>query len=101
MDEELHTRLTGHNNIRSFIEKFYDTVQETCRATCKRLRTATKKFRVRQFLGGWMLTAMQKRTNTLRRLYQRTKIKNDLRESRRDQYTTAKTAYQAAIKKRR
>jgi len=40
---------------------------------------------------------MRKRTNALGRLYQRTK-NNYLRESRRDQYTTAKTPYQAAIK---
>jgi len=43
MDEELHTRLTGHNNIRRFIGKFDDTVQETCRATCTPLRAPTKK----------------------------------------------------------
>jgi hypothetical protein len=42
---------------------------------------------------------MRKRTNALRRLYQRTKNNNDLRESRRDQYTTAKKTYQVAINK--
>ena len=41
---------------------------------------------------------MRKRTNVLRRLYQRTKNNNDLRESRMFQYATAKTAYQAARK---
>ena len=43
IDEEMHTRLTRHNNIRRFIENFDDTVQETCRATCKPLKTPTKK----------------------------------------------------------
>jgi hypothetical protein len=42
---------------------------------------------------------MRKRTNALRRLNQRTKNNNDLRESRRNQYTTAKTEYQSSIKK--
>ena len=62
--------------------------------------TDQKKLRVKKI--PWCsdaLTTMRKRTNALRRLYQRTKNNNDLRESSRDQYTTAKTAYQAAIKK--
>jgi len=42
---------------------------------------------------------MRKRTNALRRLYQRTKNNDDLRESRRVQYATWKTPYQATIKK--
>jgi hypothetical protein len=44
---------------------------------------------------------MRKRTNALRSLYQRTKNNNNLRESRRVHYATAKTAYQAAIKRKK
>ena len=82
------------------MEKFDDTVQETCRATCKPLKTPTKKLRGKT-VACWSdaLTTMRKRTNALRRLYQRTKNNNGLRERRRVQYTTAKTAYQAAIRK--
>ena len=41
---------------------------------------------------------MRKRTNALRRLYQRTKNNNKLRESRKNQYTKANTEYQPAIR---
>jgi len=44
-------------------------------------------------------TIMRKRTNSIRRLYQRTKNNNNLRETRRKQYAKAKTEYQSAIKK--
>jgi hypothetical protein len=44
---------------------------------------------------------MRKRTKALRRLYQRNKNNNGLRESRRVQYATAKTAYQATIKRKK
>ena len=42
---------------------------------------------------------MWKRTNALRRLYQRIKNNNELRESGKNQYTKAKIEYQAAITK--
>ena len=42
---------------------------------------------------------MRKRTNALRRRYQRTLNKEELRENRKKQYTEAKTKYQAAIRK--
>ena len=98
----MHTRLTRHSNIRRFIETFDDTVLETCRATCKSLKTPTKKLRgktVPWWSYALALTTMRKRTNALRRLYQRTKNNNGLRESRSVQYATAKTAYQAATRK--
>jgi hypothetical protein len=43
---------------------------------------------------------MRKRTNALRRRYQRTTNNEALREIRMDQYTKAKTEYPAAIKKK-
>jgi len=100
IDEKLYTILTGKNNIRLFIEKIDDTVQETCRATCKPPSKSTNKVKGRT-VPWWTdaLTTMRKRRNALRRLYQRIKNNNDLRESRRKQYTTAKTLYQSAIKK--
>jgi hypothetical protein len=49
----------------------------------------------------WMdtLTIMRKRTNTLRRRYQRTLNNNELRENRKNQYIEGKKKYQAAIMK--
>ena len=47
------------------------------------------------------LKIMRQRTNALRILYQRTKNNNELRDSRNNQYTKAKTEYQAAIRKRK
>jgi hypothetical protein len=96
----LHTILTGHNDIRLFIAKIDDTVQETCRTTCKTPSNLTRKAKGRT-VPWWTdaLTTMRKRTNALRRLYKRTKNNNNLRESRRNQYTTAKIEYQSAIKR--
>ena len=45
------------------------------------------------------LTLIRKRTNALRRRYQRTTNNNDLRERRKNQYHDEKTQYQAAIKR--
>ena len=79
----MHARLTGHTDIRRLIQTFDDTVQEICRATCKPLKTPTKKLRGKT-VPWWSdaLTTMRKRTNALRSLYQRTKINNGLMESR-------------------
>ena len=77
----MHTRLTGHTDIRSLIETFDDTVQETCRVTCKPLKTPTKKLRGKTSLVVDALTTIRKRTNALRRLYRRTKKNNGEQES--------------------
>jgi hypothetical protein len=100
MDEKLYDQLTRQKDIRLFIDKLDETVQTTCRKTCKHKNKRNSKAKGRS-VPWWTvaLTIMRKRTNTLRRLYQRTKNNSDLRESRRNQYTIAKTAYQAAIKK--
>jgi hypothetical protein len=68
--------------------------------TCKPPSNPNKKAKART-VPWWTdsLTIMRTRTNALRRLYQRTKNNNDLRESRRNQYTKAKSEYQSAIKK--
>ena len=68
-DEKLYTILTRHNNIRLFIAKIDDTVQETCRTTCKPPSNPTKKAKGRT-VPWWTdaLTTMRKRTNALRRL---------------------------------
>jgi len=42
---------------------------------------------------------MRKRTNALRRRYQRTTTNEEQRENRENQYTEAKKEYQAAIKR--
>jgi len=88
IDEKLYAVLT-----RLFVEKFDETVQTTCRETCKHLNKPNSKAK------GWSvpwwtvaLKIMRKRTNALRRLYQRTKNNSDLRESRRTQYAIAKVA---------
>jgi len=43
------------------------------------------------------LKIMRKRTNALRRRYQRTTSNDELRQNRKNQYTKAKKEYQAAI----
>jgi len=43
---------------------------------------------------------MRKKTNALRRRYQRTTTNEEQRENRKNQYTKAKKEYQAAIKRK-
>ena len=93
----------SNHNILKYIIKFENDKtkkQTTCKETCKNLNKPKSKVKGRS-VPWWTdaLKIMGKRTNALRRLYQKTKNNNDLRESRKNQYTVAKTAYQAAIRK--
>jgi len=93
IDEKLYAKLTGQIDTRLFIEKFDETVQTTCRETCKHLNKPNSKAKGRS-VPCWTvaLNIMRKRTNALRRLYQRTKNNNDLSESRRTLHAIAKAA---------
>ena len=92
IDEKLHARLTEQKDIRQFIAKFYETIQLTCKKTCNHLNRPNLKIKDRSIPWGTdALKIMRKKTNALRRLHQRTKNNNELREGRKNQYTKAKT----------
>ena len=100
IDEKLNARLSGQKDIGVFIEKFNDMIQSTCKKMfkfLKSLNTAAKGKSVRWWTD--VLKIMRKRTNTLRRRYQRTLNSEELREIRKNQYIKGKKKYQAAIRK--
>ena len=99
-DEELSRRLGGEVDIRKFTAKLEDVIQSTCREMhiAKEKSKSKKKGRT---VPWWTveLQIMRKRTNALRRRYQRTTTNEPLRESRKRQYNKAKADYQTAIKR--
>ena len=100
IDEKMNARLEGQNDIRGFIEKYDEIMQLTCKATLKHLnlqQTSAKGKSVPWWTDG--LTILRKRTNALRRRYQRTLNNEELRENRKNQYLEGKRKYQAAIRR--
>jgi hypothetical protein len=80
--------------------KLEEVIQRTCKETCKHVNPQNPKPKGK--IVHWRTDAlkmMRKRTNALRRRYQRTTSNEALRESRKSQYTKAKREYQAATKK--
>jgi len=76
-DEALEVILKGHNDIREFMELFDETIQSTCKATLKHrtlLHTSVKGKTVPWWTDNFR--TIRKRTNALRRRYQRT-LRND------------------------
>lgn len=99
LDEALKIRLKEHNDIRKFMEIFDETIQSTCRATLKNripLHTPVKGKTVPWWTDA--LTIIRKRTNALRRKYQRTLHNEELRESSKILYLESKRKYQAALR---
>jgi hypothetical protein len=99
IDETLSARLKGQQDIREFIKKFEETIQLTCKETLKH-RNSSHTLTKGKSVPWWTdaLTTLRKRTNALRRKYQRTLNDEELRENRRKQYFEGKKKYQAAIR---
>jgi hypothetical protein len=100
IDKTLNAWLKGNNDIEEFIEKFDETIQLTCKETLKH-QNLSHTFAKGKSVPWWTdaLTTLRKRTNALRRKYQRTPNNEELRENRRNQYFEGKRKYQAAIRK--
>jgi len=92
--------LKGHKDIGEFIENFDKTIQLICKETLKP-RNLSHTFAKGKSVPWWTeaLTTLRKRTNTLRRRYQRTLNNEELRENRKNRYFEGKWMYQAAIRK--
>jgi hypothetical protein len=87
-------------DIGQFTAKLEDTIQTTCREMYRFKEKSKPKTKGRS-VPWWTdeLQVMKKRTNALRRRYQRTTNNEILRESRKSQHNKAKADYQTAIKK--
>jgi len=95
IDEELSSQAKEYTDIGQFRIKLEEVIQTTCSEICKPPNTEVKE----KTIPWWteLLNIMRKRTNAMRRRYQRTTNNEELRENRKSQYTKAKKEYQAAI----
>jgi hypothetical protein len=100
IDEKLYARLKGQKGIREFIQKFDETIQLTRKAMLKHLNLP-HTFAKGTSAPWWTdaPTILRKRTNALRRRYQRTLNNEELRETRKNQYFKGKRKYQVSIRK--
>jgi hypothetical protein len=102
MDDELSRRVKGELDLKQFTAKLEEAIQMTCREMYRIKETSTPKAKG-MTVPWWTdeLQVMRKRTNALRRRYQRTTNNETLRENRKGQYNKAKADYQMAIKRKK
>ena len=100
LDEALTQKLEATRDVQEFTEKLEEAIQKACKETSGNSNKAKQKANGKT-VPWWTngLTIMRKKTNALRRRYQRTTSKEALRESRKTQYNKAKAEYQAAVRK--
>jgi hypothetical protein len=100
LDRELNQKIKENLDVREFTTKLEEVIQKACKETNGNRKTTTQKVK-----GGTLpwwtneLKIMRKKTNALRRRYQRTIGNEALRESRKTLYNKAKAEYQAAVRK--
>jgi hypothetical protein len=99
LDMFLSTTITTENDLELFVDTFAEALQSACRRTFK--TTTTEKNSNKKSVPWWTnsLTIMRKRVNASRRLYQRTRNDEELRERRKCKYFKGKRKYQADIRK--
>ena len=98
IDKYLSIIIKTENDLQQQVGSF-SGVQSVCWRTIQ--NTTARKKKNNKSVPWWTdsLTLMRKRVNACRRLYQRTKDDEKLRESRKRKYNEAKGKYQAGIKK--
>jgi len=91
LDRYLSSRTTTENNLEQHIELISEAIQSACYGTFHST-TSRKKNNKKKTIPWWTdnLTIMRKRVNAYRRLYQRTKNDEKLREDRKKNYGEAK-----------
>jgi len=97
VDDELSSQAKEYTDIGQFTIKLEEVIQIICSEICKPPNTQVKG----KTIPWWTesLKIIRKRTNALRRRYQRTTNNEELSENRKNQYTKAMKEYQAAIKR--
>jgi hypothetical protein len=99
LDIMLCARIAQEADIEKSTEEFHDILRTACNKTYKKHRTSKKT--THKSVPWWTeeLTILQKRTNALRRIHQRTRNNDELRERRKVQYLEGKAQYAATIKR--
>ena len=100
MEDKLHTLITRDNEIEKQIDEFSMAVKTACETSLKRNRDPNTS-QNHKFIPWWTqeLTAMRKRTNALRRKYQRARHNAETREAFKTRYLEEKARYAATIKR--
>ena len=100
LDSILSTRISLETDIENSINKFEEVLKSACHQSF-RIKGVSKAGMKSKSVPWWTkeLTVMRKRTNALRRRYQRTKNNDELREQRKSQYFEEKARYQATLRK--
>jgi len=100
MYETLSSLITEELDIEKQIDEFSELQKLACNKSFPTYG-ATKKVTAQKTVPWWTqdLTVLIKRTNTQRRLYQRTRNNDELREKRKTQYSEGKSTYAATIKR--
>jgi hypothetical protein len=99
LDKCLATKTTTENDLEQPVDNFSEALQTSCWRSVP-TTTTRKENNFKKSVPWWTdsLNIMQKRVNTCRRLYQRTRNDKELREGRKQKYIEEKRKYQAGIK---
>ena len=100
LDTMLCTRIFEDENIEKYAEEFHEILKTACNKTFRKHRNL-KTTTTHKSVPWWTeeLTILRKRTNALRRRYQRTRNNAALREIRQIHYFESKAQYAATIKR--
>jgi len=100
LDETFSSIITAELDIEKRIDEFSEVIKMACNKSFTK-HGATKKITAHKTVPWWTqeLPVLRKRTNAQRRLYQRTRNNDDLREKRKAQYSEGKAKYAATIKR--
>jgi hypothetical protein len=100
VDEMLSSLLTEGVNIERTVVEFDEALKIACSKSFQ-IHRASSNPPSHRSISWWTaeLTILRKRTNALRRLYQRTRNNEELREKRKAEYFESKATYAATIKR--
>jgi len=100
VDDSLSSLLSEGANIEKLVDEFNEALTMACNNTFQ-IHRASRNSPSHRSVSWWSadLTVLRKRTNALRRLYQRTRNNEELREKRKTKYFKCKTTYAATIKR--
>jgi len=100
VDYLLSSELTEGANIEKIVAEFNEALKMACNNTFP-IHRASRNSTSHRCVPWWSadLTILRKRTNVLRRLYQRTRNNDELREKRKIQYFECKATYAATIRR--
>jgi len=100
VDDSLSSLLTEGANIEKLVDEFNEALTMACNNTIQ-VHRASRNALSHRSVPWWSadLTVLRKRTNALRRIYQRTRNNEELREKRKTEYFECKATYAATIKR--